>query len=214
MNSSNTSSSFKEDKLRFLNRLVENSKLINKKSALNPTFKERKILVERTFLKLFGQDSLEVREFKKIKFRSDQIEFSIAYEDAMQHVEAFNRGFETVKRMINQYIEDVQEENENTTPLLQTKIDSKEALLQASSKKIKWMGTQKELGELFIELSRKGWIDEINSDLIQNYFSDSNTIKQVLKPSKDKNGMANYDGVYTKAYKPKFDLIRLNEKIR
>ena len=76
------------------------------------------------------------------------------------------------------------------------------------------MGTQKELGELFIELSRKGWIDEINSDLIQNYFSDSNTIKQVLKPSKDKNGMANYDGVYTKAYKPKFDLIRLNEKIR
>jgi hypothetical protein len=71
--------------------------------------------------------------------------------------------------------------------------------------KLEWLGSQKELGELFLALNKKGWLKEINSALIKKYFTKSNTIDQILKPSLSNS---NYEGVYTKKYKPKFDLIR------
>lgn len=73
--------------------------------------------------------------------------------------------------------------------------------------KIEWLGTQKELGELFLILKEKKWIKEINPILIKKCFSKSDTIQQILKPSLNKDSSV-YDGVYTKTYKPKFDLIR------
>jgi hypothetical protein len=76
--------------------------------------------------------------------------------------------------------------------------------------KIEWQGTQKELAELFVELHKKGWIKEVNSNLIERYFTKSDTVKQILKPSEDKMGTKNYDGIYTKAYKPKFKSILPN----
>jgi hypothetical protein len=77
--------------------------------------------------------------------------------------------------------------------------------------KIEWLGTQKQLGELFVELNRKGWITDIPTDLIKNYFTKSNTIEQVLKPSLDLKTKENaYEGIYTTNYKPRFDSIRKN----
>lgn len=89
-----------------------------------------------------------------------------------------------------------------------------------SETKINWLGTQKELGELFVELSKKGWIDEINAKKIQALFNKSNTIHQVLKPSQqlmpDDDGNKKlenqYEQIYTTKYQPKFDTIRKNPK--
>lgn len=79
--------------------------------------------------------------------------------------------------------------------------------------KIEWNGTQKELAELFVELHRKKWIDEIPTKLIKQYFTKSNTIEQVLKPTQDsKTKEKNYEGIYKKSYKPCFDTIRQNTK--
>ena len=71
--------------------------------------------------------------------------------------------------------------------------------------RIKWLGTQKELGELFLELKKKGWINSVDCNIIKKCFTKSDTIDQILKPSLSNS---NYEGVYTKKYKPKFDLIR------
>lgn len=82
-----------------------------------------------------------------------------------------------------------------------------------NGEKIDWQGTQKELGELFIELNRKGWLKEIPKDLIERYFTKAETIKQVLKPHTDTKQNKNlYSAIYTKAYRPKFDTIKPNKK--
>jgi hypothetical protein len=86
--------------------------------------------------------------------------------------------------------------------------------------KINWLGTQKELGELFVELLQKGWINELNAKKIQALFSKSNTISQVIKPSQqlipDEQGNKKienqYEQIYTAKYQPKFDTIRKNPK--
>lgn len=86
--------------------------------------------------------------------------------------------------------------------------------------KINWLGTQKELGELFVELLQKGWIDELNAKKIQALFSKSNTISQVIKPSgqlipdeQGKKKLENqYEQIYTAKYQPKFNTIRKNPK--
>ncbi|MFY7935987.1 MAG: hypothetical protein ACOVOQ_01315 [Flavobacterium sp.] len=76
--------------------------------------------------------------------------------------------------------------------------------------KIEWQGTQKELAELFLELKRKKWIKEIPINLIKQYFTKSNSIHQVLKPTQDsRTKVETYEGIYAPEYKPKFDLIRL-----
>ena len=75
--------------------------------------------------------------------------------------------------------------------------------------KIEWQATQKELAELFLELKRKGFISEIPTKLIKQYFTKSNTIEQVLKPVQDPKTKDNsYEGIYTSAYRPRFDTIR------
>lgn len=88
------------------------------------------------------------------------------------------------------------------------------------SNKINWLGTQKELGELFVELSKKGWIDKVDVKKIQNAFNKSNTLYQVVKPSEqlipDDDGNKKlenqYEQIYTTKYQPKFDTIRKNPK--
>lgn len=75
--------------------------------------------------------------------------------------------------------------------------------------KIHWNGTQKELAELFIELYEKGWIDSLKHKTIQNCFTKSNTIYQILKPIQDnKTKEKTYEGVYTKRYKAQFSEIK------
>lgn len=82
-----------------------------------------------------------------------------------------------------------------------------------SFNRIQWKGNQKQLGELFIELKNKGWIEEFDYTTIKNCFTNSNTIQQVLKPTQDKKTkIALYDGVYSKRYVPVFSEIEENPK--
>lgn len=75
--------------------------------------------------------------------------------------------------------------------------------------KIEWQGTQKELAELFVELHKNGWITTIPTKLIKRYFTNSNSIEQVLKPTHDsRTKVKTYEGIYTSKYSPRFDEIR------
>lgn len=102
----------------------------------------------------------------------------------------------------NQYLMRLLREKDNLVNNFQLEED-------LNIEKIEWQGTQKQLAELFIELNRKGFLDEIPTKLIQRYFTKSDTIQQTLKPSQDKRTKENtYDGVYSSKYKPSFDSIR------
>ncbi len=185
----------KEQKLEKLNRILEKANNLNSTNCLEPEFLDWKTLVHRTLVKIFGEASIEVKEFKKLTFRAAILELIPYDPKAMLNENQFNNDFSTAKRLIKQLIEDFNSEIE--IPLLS----------ENNLPKIEWNGTQKELAELFIELKRKGWVSEIEGNLIQNYFSGAKTIKQILK-----EGGANYEQVYTKTYKPKFDTIKFKEK--
>jgi hypothetical protein len=74
---------------------------------------------------------------------------------------------------------------------------------------IEWLGTQKELAELFIELKRKGYIKDIKATLVKSFFTNANSIQQILKPATDPKTKADtYSGVYTSNYKSRFDSIK------
>jgi len=78
---------------------------------------------------------------------------------------------------------------------------------------MEWLGTQKELAEWIVESQKKGWLGKVNSRQIQQAFTKTATIGQLLKPAVDRKTLeSTYDQIYTVQYKPKFDTIRQNPK--
>lgn len=77
--------------------------------------------------------------------------------------------------------------------------------------KIVWNGSQKQLAELFVILRERGWIGDINATAIQQCFTNSDTIGQVIKPGFAK-GIANYEQIYTPKYVEQFDNIKECQK--
>ena len=64
-------------KIELLKRLIEKSKDVVTKSSSDPNFKVWKNNVERTFMKVFGEGSHEVTEFKKLKFFYSPIVYTL-----------------------------------------------------------------------------------------------------------------------------------------
>lgn len=78
--------------------------------------------------------------------------------------------------------------------------------------KIQWLGSQKELAELFVELKKKGWIEKFENETIQNCFTESNSVPQYLKPGTNtKTGEHTFENLYT-GYSPQFYGIKENPK--
>jgi len=83
-----------------------------------------------------------------------------------------------------------------------------------SINRMQWLGTQKQLAELFIELKRKGWIVDFEYEAIKGAFTKSNTIHQILKPGQDRDTkILEYDQVFTETYAPQFFNIIDNPKV-
>lgn len=72
---------------------------------------------------------------------------------------------------------------------------------------MKWNGTQKELGELFVELQRKGYINEIIEAAIQAAFTPTADLAKFLLPYKNENGIPQYKKIYTTRHVPRFNRI-------
>ena len=73
-----------------------------------------------------------------------------------------------------------------------------------SYKLMDWNGSQKELGELFLELRKKGWIDEYNFEAIRAAFTKTDGIDQTMRPGPKKD----FSQIYTITYKSSFDKIK------
>jgi hypothetical protein len=83
-----------------------------------------------------------------------------------------------------------------------------------SLNKIQWLGSQKELAELFVELKKKGWIEKFEYDTIQECFTESNSIPQYLKPATDKKTKEDTHEKLYAGYVPQFYGLKENPKRR
>ncbi|MBC7446514.1 MAG: hypothetical protein H7330_00465 [Hymenobacteraceae bacterium] len=73
---------------------------------------------------------------------------------------------------------------------------------------IEWLGSQKQLAELFIQLKEKGWIKSIKPQTIKAAFTNSASIAQMVKPSTDtKLGRNDYEELHRDGYDKVFDVI-------
>jgi len=95
--------------INLLEKLLVKSKEIEVESSSNPTFKSWKNLVERTFVKLFGEKSVEVNQFRNLRFTYRGM-MVIGQDYSNAYRKAYQRDFETTIQSINNYIEELKEE--------------------------------------------------------------------------------------------------------
>lgn len=96
-------------KIELLKKLPQKAHEITSETASDPIFKSWKNLVERTLVKLFGENSVEVSQFRKLRFSYYGIMVS-GTDYSYEYRAAYRRDFETAIRSINNYIEEFQEE--------------------------------------------------------------------------------------------------------
>lgn len=114
-------------KIELLEKLLNKSKEITTESSSNPIFKSWKDLVERTFAKIFGENSVEVNQFRKLRFFYGGIRVS-GTDYSGSHRNAYRRSFDTTIQSINNFIEELKEdlgyEESIDESLINTDVDS------------------------------------------------------------------------------------------
>lgn len=124
-----------------------------------------------------------------------------------------NQGYDRRLLFMEKMIEDAtpHETSPITITLSQTSQPTERPGKQLN--KIQWLGTQKELAELFIRLKAKGWIADFEPETIKDCFTNSNSIQQYLKPGDYTDELGGtFDQVFTSEYVPKFHGVLSNPK--
>lgn len=98
-----------QKKIKLLEKIITKSKEITVRKSNDPKFKEWKTLVERTFIKIFGDESYELEKFREFNFfyygiRVGGVDYS------QNNLRNFNNSFETTINLVNSYIEEFKEE--------------------------------------------------------------------------------------------------------
>lgn len=107
-------------KIELLNKLLEKSTSIKEENSSNPDFKSWKNLVERTFINIFGDNSVEVKQLHKLDFEYKGMRVS-GYDLTSTHLGYYKKSFQTVIKSIENYIEELTEElDQEHTEVLET----------------------------------------------------------------------------------------------
>ncbi|GAB3534947.1 hypothetical protein GCM10027443_22960 [Pontibacter brevis] len=146
------------------------------------------------------------------EFREEQMALEAANSKAVEEYERQNEAAERIgKRVfpelfINGYENSLKEQQEHAL-----RHTTRQPIREL--KRMEWLGSQKELAELLIELERKGWIREKITETVQSCFTGGDSIGQLFKPYKDEDtGEASYAKVFTGKYTPRFKGMRENKK--
>lgn len=129
-----------------------------------------------------------------------------------------NQGYDRRIQYIGRLIEEARSKYRPPVPVYdQHRIphfsNNPPATLHKSADKIQWLGTQKELAELFIRLRAKGWIADFEPETIKDCFTNANTVQQYLKPGEYTEDLGGtFEQVFTPEYIPKFHGISSNPK--
>lgn len=104
-------------KIQLLNKLLHKATEIKNEDSSDPDFKVWKNLSERTLIKIFGDDSFEIKEFRKLKFFYNPMISYLGADYTSEHIQCFREDFETGKKQIISYIEELEEENKESEEL-------------------------------------------------------------------------------------------------
>lgn len=96
-------------KIKLLEKVLEKSSEIKRESSGDPTFQSWRNLTQRTLINVFGEDSFEVKEFEKRNFYYRGIMVS-GTDYSGYHLNHFRNDFETTKKNIENYIEDLKDD--------------------------------------------------------------------------------------------------------
>lgn len=99
-----------EKKIQSLWKLLDKARELKMENSSDPDFKVWKNLVERTLMKVFGDNSFEVLGFRKLIFFYNPRMYMLGDDFATDHLRCFRRDFEIAEKNILAYIEEFQEE--------------------------------------------------------------------------------------------------------
>ena len=97
-------------KLQSLRKLLDKTTEIKKEDSSDPDFKVWKNLAERTLIRIFGDESFEVKEFRKLKFFYHPVISYLGADYSSEHLQCFREDFITAQKQISSYIEELEEE--------------------------------------------------------------------------------------------------------
>lgn len=95
--------------IELLQKLIDKSKSLVDKTANNSEFKTWRNLVERTLIRVFGPESIEVKQFNKLRFEYNGMSVS-GYDLTSTHLGYYRKSFETAVSSLENYIEEFNEE--------------------------------------------------------------------------------------------------------
>ncbi len=110
-------------KIAALERLLEQAEQVKVRDSDDPVFKTWKNTVERTLIRIYGQPSPEVDQFKNLRFFYRAIIMTLGADYSREHRECFDRDFQILTSSLRNYIEELQHEpdvafTKDTTSLL------------------------------------------------------------------------------------------------
>ncbi|MDE5423863.1 toll/interleukin-1 receptor domain-containing protein [Ancylomarina sp. DW003] len=108
------------NKIESLKKLIDKASTVKKEDSNDPDFKVWKNLVERTLIKVFGNESFELNEFRKLKFFYNPMLSYLGEDYSSEHLRCFRRDFEIAKKQITSYIEELEEESQSTVRPIET----------------------------------------------------------------------------------------------
>lgn len=101
------------EKVRLLQKLLDRSEMVTVENSSDPAFKSWKNMVERTFVKVFGETSTEFKHFSELRFFFRAIAWTTGSDYSSDHLRVFRQDFNILKSSIEQYIEELQENVEH-----------------------------------------------------------------------------------------------------
>ena len=120
-----------DKKIQLLKKLLEKVIEIKNESSSDPDFKIWKNLVERTFFKIFGENALEFKEFKKLKFFYNPSISFLGDDHSRDDLRYFRKDLLTAKKLISSFIEEFEDEK-----FLEIKSESKQKIQTSTINKV------------------------------------------------------------------------------
>ena len=106
-------------KIALLQRLVDQAEQVKIRDSDDPVFKTWKNTVERTLIRIYGQPSPEVEQFRNPRFFYHAIIMTLGTDYSHQHRQCFDRDFQILTSSLRGYVEELQNEqaHERLVPL-------------------------------------------------------------------------------------------------
>lgn len=111
------------EKIRLLRKLQEKSSSVTVENCDDPNFKSWRNLVERTFIKVFGKESTEFHHFNDLNFFYPAMVHFNDSDYTADHIRCFREDFSMLKSSIEQYIEEIEEQNNDVVETIKVNIE-------------------------------------------------------------------------------------------